>query len=143
MELDLKEVTPESELTLDAALELAELRTGLRQDIPSFECLIDLIRDDRPLKQPQGVTLLSDPRGFSVVRNAWVRSSKAGQPINLNNFREIVVGYLNGLKQSALDGSAADTKTAEEFCLALNKAFLSRKYSSVEERAYRSKNLQG
>lgn len=118
------------DLTLDAAMELEELRQSLRDDSPALRRLFEYLRSPATKGGEQVVSRLADIRNHEVLSQSVQSRPRFGSPSDFSHWFE---KYLSGLLAGVDSRSPNSISDAKEFCLALNRHMLAKMHSSSME----------
>jgi hypothetical protein len=127
------------DLSLDAALELAELEQGERDDAPGLIRVVDELKSGRPVVEGTPVSMLSDVRGIAMVRRA-LASTNTQAGADRQALREAISSYLDRLVVHAVSRNAKGIEEAKRFCLALNQELLKRHHDRLTSRRWRQES---
>lgn len=125
------------DLSVEAALELEELKQGERVDAPALNALFHFIRTPSPAFSGQSISMLADVRAYALFRDSLGGPSrtKAG---NLEEFRDLIERYLNDLEMGVARRQEKKIEEAKRFCLALNTHMLAKQMTEVYSRRERT-----
>lgn len=128
------------DLTVDAALELEELRQGLTQTAPSFDELIDFIRTPSAQSPAggSGISMLADYRAYPIFRESIRSVTPKFQSAQPKEFQELLEKYFENLRVMIGRGDTKKIEEAKRFCLAFNSALVARTLSEIYSRRERS-----
>lgn len=123
------------ELSAEAALELAEMRKGVRPDAPAFGKLSNALRKPAKAYRGNAVSMLADVRSWPMLRGAVEGQVTIKQPQELVSAVERLLTQLetaiNDKDYKLIDG-------AKTFCLALNRGLVTREMAEIHSRRERS-----
>lgn len=123
-------------LSVEAALELEELKQGERSDAPALKALFHVIRTPGPAFAGKSVSMLADVRAYAIFRDSLEAPRK--KLSNLEEFRKWVEKYLNDLESGVAKRQVKKIDEAKRFCLALNTQMLAKQMSEIYSRRERS-----
>jgi hypothetical protein len=119
------------DLSLEAALELEEVKQGLRSDAPSLVALFELLRTPAPgFSGSPSVSMLNDMRAYPLLRDSLGERVK----IDYTKFEEVVGEYFCDLEEGIKAHDLKKIEEAKRFCLAFNTGMLARQMNEVYRR---------
>jgi hypothetical protein len=119
----------------EAALELEELRQGLREGAPMLKEFFRLLREPTPAFAGNGVCMFSDVQMFYLKRSQPQRPTKTPTREDL---KALVEKFLVDLEQGVAAKKPEKIEEAKTLCLALNRNLLSRKMDDIYSRKEKS-----
>jgi hypothetical protein len=119
--VDAKLLNP-TDLSLEAALELEELKQRVRADAPALNELFRLIRTPLPAFAGKSISMLADARAYPLLRDSMppTRIRKS------DDFETLIEQYLKDLEDGVARADLEKIDEAKKFCLALNTHFLAK-----------------
>jgi hypothetical protein len=132
------DVSSPADLSLEAAIELEELKQGIRNDVPSLSALFHLIRTPLPtFSGKESIRMMADVRAYPLLRD----SSGIGDVRNAGEFEKRIEIYLNDLESGVNTGDLIKIDNAKKFCLAFNRYVLARDMGEFYARRERQSQL--
>jgi hypothetical protein len=125
------------DLSVEAALELEELKQGQRMEAPSLFALFRFIRTPAPAFSGKSISLLDDIRAYPLLRDSLGDHTKT-RPANFAAFKKWVDNYLNDLEAGVQRREGKKIEEAKRFCLSLNTHMLARQMNDIYSRRERS-----
>ncbi|WP_442753337.1 hypothetical protein ACNHKD_09995 [Methylocystis sp. JAN1] len=119
------------DLSIEAALELEEMRQKVRSDAPALIALFKYIRTPSTAFQGEGVSMLADIRAYSLLRESAAMRKK---PHTFVEFKKYLEDYLLDLERGVEQAESKKVEEAKRFCLALNKAAVAKKMGDLYAR---------
>jgi hypothetical protein len=129
------EVLSPVDASSEAALELEELRQGLRESAPTLKEFFRLLREPAPAFAGNGVRMFSDVQMFYLKRSQPQRPAKTPTREDL---KASVERFLVDLEQGVVAKKPEKIEEAKTLCLALNRNLLSRKMDDIYSRKEKS-----
>src|SRR6266404_3733153 len=83
------------DISVEAALELEELKQGVRSDVPALNAFFHLIRTPAPAFEGQSISMLADVRSYALFRDALPEKTKSN---NFRDFAKFIEKYLGELE---------------------------------------------
>jgi hypothetical protein len=123
------------DLSAEAALELEELRQGVRPDVPALRDLFVFLRTPGPAFAGASVSMLDDIRSYALFRDSVGAIPK--KPTTFEEFRRRVAVYLQELEKGVTHGNKEKIKEAKRFCLAFNANLVNKQMSEIYARRER------
>jgi hypothetical protein len=123
------------DLSAEAALELEELRQGVRVDVPALADLFIFLRTRGPAFAGSSVSMLEDIRSYALFRDSLGSIPK--KPTTFGEFRKVVDVYLQDLAAGVAQGNKEKIKEAKRFCLAFNANLVNKQMSEIYTRRER------
>ena len=105
------------DLSLEAAIELEELKQRARSDAPALRALFELMRTPPLGFRGESLSMLEDARAYPLLRDTVYANRK---PV-AGNFKAFFEKYLSELEEGVAAKNIDTIKEARSFCLALNK----------------------
>jgi len=118
------------DLSLEAAIELEELKQRVRSDAPTLRTLFDLIRTPPFAFRGESLSMLEDARAYPLLRDTVYANRK---PIS-GDFKVFLENYLNELEEGVSAKNAEKIAEAKIFCLSLNKLAVAKDMSEFYSR---------
>jgi hypothetical protein len=109
-----------ADLSLEAALELEEVKQHIRVDSPALSALLHFIRTPLPAFNGESISMLADARAYPLLRDSIHIESGA------RDFRKIIEQYLNDLEDGVARADLKKIDEAKRFCIALNTQILAK-----------------
>jgi len=129
------------DISVEAALELEELRQEIRKDVPALAALFNLLRSPGPAAfeaGESGVCMLSDVRSYSLFKDSLGQVQPRLKVPDFRQFKTVMEKYLIDLEHGVKAGDPDKIIEAKRFCLALNANFIARQMSEIYSRRERS-----
>jgi hypothetical protein len=123
------------DVSVEAALELEELKQGLRDDAPALSKLFEILRSRSPAFAGNGVCMLSDVQSYYLRREPHTRLNKIAVGENL---KTLVERFLSELEKGVAARKLEKIDEAKNLCLAVNGSLLARKLDDIYSRKERS-----
>ena len=120
----------------EAALELEELKQGLRESAPTLTEFFQMLRRPTPAFAGNGVRMFSEDQMFYLKRSQPQRSAKAAP--TREDLRNLVERFLIDLEQGVVAKRPDKIDEAKMLCLAINQTLLSRKMDDIFSRKEKS-----
>ena len=145
--LEAESSTNPTDLSMEAILELAELKEGLGATAPSLDKLIELLRSPTPsFAGTTGASMLADVRSYAILRDSLneadpkfrTRNRAVRELLDHKEVQQLLESFFEMLQQGI---AARDDKWIEvgrRFCSAINSNFLSRQMNDIYSRRERS-----
>lgn len=125
------------DLSVEAALELEELKQQLRNDAPALLALLRFIRTPGPAFSGKSVSLLDDVRAYPLLRDSVGDRTKK-RPANFDAFKKWIESYLIDLEAGVRKRDSRKIEEAKRFCLSLNTHLLARQMNEIYNRRERA-----
>jgi hypothetical protein len=109
--MDIGTVNP-IDLSAEAALELEELRQGVRVDVPALVDLFVFLRTPGPAFAGASVSMLDDIRSYALFRDSLGSIPK--KPTTFEEFRRLVGVYLQDLETGVARGNKEKIKEGQK-----------------------------
>jgi hypothetical protein len=123
------------DMSMDAALELEQLKQGHRKDAPALHCLIDLLRKPaRGFSGQEGISMLADMRSFTILRESLRQASPKVKAVNYDQLPAVLNTFLSELDRGVIDRDMQKVSQAKQFCLALNAGLLAKQMRDIYAR---------
>jgi hypothetical protein len=133
-----QEINP-VDMSMDAALELEEMKQGLREDAPALHCLVELLRKpSRGFSGQEGISMLADVRSFTMFRESLGQVSPKVKAANYDQLPTVISDFLSELERGVIEGNTQKVNLAKQFCLAFNTSLLAKQMSDIYARRERS-----
>lgn len=116
----------------EAALELEELRQGLRDSAPTLTEFFQMLRRPTPAFAGNGVRMFSDVQMFYLKRSQPQRSPKTAP--SREDLKASVERFLVDLEQGVVAKKPEKIEEAKSLCLEINQTLLSRKMDDIFSR---------
>ena len=116
------------DLSAEAALELEELRQGVRKDVPALNTLFRVLKTPAQAFAGESVSLLGDIRSYALLRDSF---GAKGKTANLAEFREAAERYLDDLEIGVAKGTKQKIEEAKRFCLSFNEKLLEKQMLEI------------
>jgi|HubBroStandDraft_4_1064222.scaffolds.fasta_scaffold14022_1 hypothetical protein len=134
---EVKEYNP-IDVSLEASLQLEEMKQGRRDDAPALFCLVDLLRKPRRGFSGQGISMLADIRSFTIFKESLGQVSPKIRTAEHEQLPEIISDFLVELERGVKERNKQKVMLAKQFCLLFNTSLLGREMSELYERRERS-----
>lgn len=128
MNLDLSNPVDAS---IEAALELEELRQGYRSDAPTLHTFFEMLLKPTPAFLGSGVRMFADVQNYYLASAAKRKSTKS---ISREELKRAVEAFLSDLESGVDRREDAKIKEAKSLCLAINDTLLARKMEDIYSR---------
>jgi hypothetical protein len=136
---DLSAFSDPIDVSIEAAVELDELKGNLREDAPALGTLFKLLRTTGPAFEGRpGVSMLADIRAFALFRDS-LRQLKP--KIKVSDYRElqsVLEPFFEELETGVRSRKLEKIDLAKQFCLAINANLVARQMSEIYARRERS-----
>jgi hypothetical protein len=127
------------DMSMDAALELEELKQGGRDDAPALHHLIELLRTpSRGFSGEEGISMLADMRSFTMFRESLGQVWPKLRATNYDKLPQVISDFLSELERGVHERNDLMVARAEQFCLALNTSLLAKQMSDIYTRRERA-----
>lgn len=128
------------DISLEAALELDELKQGFREDAPALRSLFDLLRTPAPAfdSSENGISMLADVRSYALFKESL---GQVRPKLKVGDFRElktVMETYLSDLERGVSDRDQEKIEEAKRFCAIFNTSLLARQMTEIYSRRERS-----
>jgi hypothetical protein len=135
---ELQDINP-VDTSMDAALELEEMKQGGRDDAPALHRLIELLRTpSRGFSGQDGISMLADMRSFTMLRESLRQVRPKLRATNYDKLPEVINNFLSELERGVSERNAPMVAQAKQFCLALNTSLLAKQMSDIYTRRERA-----
>ncbi len=124
------------DLSAEAALELEELKQGIRCDVPALGELFHFIRTPAPAFQGQSVSMLADVRSYALFRDSL--GPTKNKTSNFSDFKKAIENYLADLEVGVKAKKQDKIEEAKRFCLAFNENMLTKQMNEIYGRRERA-----
>lgn len=128
------------DISVDAALELEELREGLRDDAPALDALFSLLRTPAPAFQEgeRGLSMLADVRSYALFRDSLGQVQPKLRAGDFRQFNLVIEKYLGELERGVAARNPDKIDEAKRFCLAFNNNLIAKQMNEIHSRRERS-----
>jgi len=126
------------DLSIEAAIELEELKQGLRPRAPALEAFFDSIRTPGPAFEGKSLRMLDDVRAYTVFRDSLGAGARPAH--TLKEFRDFIETYLSKLETGVSKGVQKDIEEAKRFCLSFNTQLMAKKMTELYDRRERDES---
>lgn len=116
------------DLSAEAALELEELKQGVRKDVPALGTLFRVLKTPAQAFAGESVSMLGDVRSYALLRDSLGTKGKSS---NLAEFRKAAEQYLDDLEAGVAKGAKGKIEEARRFCLAFNEKLLEKQMLEI------------
>lgn len=125
------------DLSAEAALELEELRQGVRSDAPALNALLSFLRTPAEAFIGNAVSMLADVRSYAIFRDSvpTVTQKKAQ---SFEEFRKLIEKFFSELEQGVARRDEAKIQEAKRFCLTFGANLVSKRMSEIYARRERA-----
>jgi hypothetical protein len=124
------------DLSAEAALELEELRQGLRSDVPALGDLFAFLRTPGPAFAGDSVSMLADVRSYTLFRDSLGPTPK--KSVTFDEFKRVVDMYLKDLQIGVAAGNKEKIEEAKRFCLSFNANLVAKQMAEIYARRERA-----
>jgi hypothetical protein len=124
------------EASVEAALELEELRQGRRSDAPSLHALFEMLLKPTPAFLGNGVRMFADVQNYYLSASA--KPAKAARAPSREEIRRSVEAFLSDLEDGVTRRDSDKIAEAKKLCLAINNNLLARKMDDIFSRREKS-----
>jgi hypothetical protein len=125
------------DMSVEAALELEELRQDIRQDVPALRDFFGLLRSPAPdafETGERGICMLGDVRSYTLLKESLGEVAPRIKVKDYRDFRDAIEQYLNELEKGVAAKNPDKIIEAKRFCLTLNAGFTARQMSEIYSR---------
>jgi hypothetical protein len=126
-----------TDLSVEAALELEELKQGIRSDAPALTALFHYIRTPAPAFEGQSVSMLDDIRAYALLRDS-LDGPKKTRAASFPEFRQLIERYLTDLERGVANNQQQEIDEAKRFCLSLNSQMVAKQMNELYSRRERA-----
>ena len=128
------------DISIEAALELEELKEGVRDTAPAFDQLFAFIRTPSPSFEEgqRGLSMLADVRSYAIFRDSIGQVEPAFKAPDFRKFESVIENFMTDLEKGVAAGNPEKIVQAKRFCLALNANLMSRQLGELYARRERS-----
>ncbi len=119
----------------EAALELEELKLGLRDEVPAFHLLFKLIQTPVPSPEFEGrssMSMLADLRSYALLRDSV--GNAGAKSTSYVEMRDIVERYLAEIECGVSARQPDKIEEAKRFCISFNGRLLANELSEIYDR---------
>jgi hypothetical protein len=135
---EFQELSP-VDASMDAALELEEMKQGRRQDAPALHRLVELLRKpSRGFSGQDGISMLADVRSFAIFKESLRQVSPTVKAADYDQLQTAIIKFLAELERGVAERNTQKLTQAKQFCLALNTGLLAKQMSDIYARRERS-----
>jgi hypothetical protein len=134
------DATNSIDTSVEAALQLEELKQGARKDVPALEALFKLLVTPAPAfeKGESGMSMLADLRSYALFKESLRQVQPKLMAIDFREFKSVIEKYLKELEHGVAARNVDKIDEAKRFCLALNATLLARQMNEIYSRRERS-----
>jgi hypothetical protein len=138
--LDQPEVLESSpaDVSMEAALQLEELKQGRRPDAPALHSLFDLLRKPSQGFSGEGISMLADLRAFTIFKESLGQVWPKVKMPDHDKLTQFFGEFLAELERGVADRDKHKIEQAKQFCLAFNTSLLAKHMSDIFARRERS-----
>lgn len=122
--------------SLEAALELEELKQGHRGDAPTLHVFFEMLLKPIPAFLGSGVRMFADVQDYYLRASA--KPTKSSKMPSREDVRRAVERFLLDLEQGVNRRELGKIEAARDLCLAINSSLLSRKMDDIFSRKEKS-----
>jgi len=127
------------DVSIEAALELDELKENLRQDAPALSVLFELLRTPGPAFEGRpGVSMLADIRAFALFRDSLGQLKPRIKVSDYRQIQSVLEEFFKDLESGVRARQQDKIDQAKQFCLAMNANLVARQMSEIYARRERS-----
>jgi hypothetical protein len=126
------DATNSIDTSVEAALQLEELKQGARKDVPALEALFKLLVTE------SGMSMLADLRSYALFKESLRQVQPKLMAIDFREFKSVIEKYLKELEHGVAARNVDKIDEAKRFCLALNATLLARQINEIYSRRERS-----
>jgi hypothetical protein len=126
------------DVSMEAALELEELKQGHRGDAPAFHHLIELLRKPSRGFSGEGISMLADVRSFTIFKESLGPVSSKVRTASYDQLPSAVSDFLSELERGVKERNTQRLNQAKQFCLVFNTHLLAKQMSDIYARRERS-----
>jgi hypothetical protein len=128
------------DVSIEAALELQELKENLRPDAPALGSLFSLLRTPAPAfeKGENGICMLADVRSYALFKDSIGQVQPTLKAPDFRQFKAVIEKFLNDLERGVAARNHDKIDEAKRFCLALNTNLIARQMHEIYSRRERS-----
>lgn len=133
-QVELPDPTSLVELGAEAALELDELKEGVRTDVPALAILFEhLTKPSSPLPSGGGVSMLSDLRSRDIFKSS-INKDRLQPGLSREEFAKMLEDYFQEIQNAVNRGERDRIDEAKRFCLRFSNALISQDIKEMYER---------
>lgn len=122
--------------SIEAALELEELKQGHRDDAPALHIFFEMLLKPSPAFLGGGVRMFADVQEYYLRASA--KPAKSAKMPSREEIRRSVESFLSDLEQGVNRREQVKIDAARDLCLAINNNLLSRKMDDIFSRKEKS-----
>ena len=128
------------DLSLEAALELEELKQKIRLDAPALSAFFSILRKPAPpFEKGEGsICMLGDIRSYAMFRESMGQVQPKLSTGDFRQFRKEMERFLGDLEHGVALGSPEKIEQAKRFCLAVNSNMIARQMQEIYSRRERA-----
>jgi hypothetical protein len=127
------------DVSIEAAVELDELKENLRQDVPALGVLFELLRTPGPAFEGRpGVSMLADIRAFALFRDSLRQLKPKIKVSDHRELQSVLEQFFSELESGVRARKRDKIDQAKQFCLAINANLVARQMSEIYARRERS-----
>jgi hypothetical protein len=126
--------------SVEAALQLEELKQGIRDDVPALRALFKLLSTPAAAfeKGESGVCMLADVRSYTLFKDSLNQVQPKLKAADFRRFKTVIESYLKDLERGVVARDRDKIDEAKRFCLAFNANLVARKMDEIYSRRERS-----
>jgi hypothetical protein len=126
--------------SVEAALQLEELKQGVRDDVPALDALFKLLSTPAPAfeKGESGICMLADVRSYTLFKDSLHQVQPKLKAADFHQFKTVIENYLEDLERGVAARELDKIEEAKRFCLAFNTNLVARKMNEIYFRRERS-----
>src|ERR1700730_12579705 len=126
--------------SVEAALQLEELKQGVRHDVPALVALFKLLSTPAPAfeKGENGICMLADVRSYTLFKDSLKQVQPKLNAADFQQFKTVIENYLEDLRRGVAARELDKIEEAKRFCLAFNTNLVARKMNEIYSRRERS-----
>jgi hypothetical protein len=136
-QLEVLELSP-ADVSMEAALQLEELKQGRRPEAPALHSLFDLLRKPSQGFSGQGISMLADVRAFTIFKESLGQVWPKAKTADHDQLTKFASEFLAELERGVADHNKDKIDQAKQFCLAFNTSLLAKHMSDIYARRERS-----
>jgi len=92
-----KDINP-IDVSMEAALELEEMKQGHRDDAPALSCLVDLLRRPRRGYSGEGISMLADVRSLTMFKESLGQVAPKIRTAEHDKLPQVISDFLSELE---------------------------------------------
>src|ERR1700730_16536749 len=127
------------DVSIEAAVELDEVKQGIRKDVPALHALFELLRTPVPaFEGQQSVSMLADIRSYALFRDSLGQVNPKLTFSSHHELKSVIEQLFEELERGIAAGDHDKIEDAKRFCLAINNNLVTKQMQVIYARRERS-----